>query len=196
MTLPRILIATFAAFVATAAFAQSPATKPPAEPPAAPLPAEFSAEALKAYAAGLKAARELIAQKQYDAAIAKLEALNRERPREPQARFLKSVAESESGKPDAALATLQSLAADFPELPEVHNNLAVIYASRGSLDLAKSELELAIAASPGYAPAIENLGDVYVRLAARQYERAIAIEKGKGAAPAKLKLARDALAAH
>lgn len=192
------LIASLAVLAASVALAQAPApsTKPPPEPPATPLPTEFSADALKAYAAGLKEARELLAQKNYDAAIAKLDQLSRERPREPQARFLKSVAESESGKSDAAVATLMGLAADFPELPEVHNNLAVIYASRGSLELAKSELELAIAASPDYAPAIENLGDIYARLAARQYERAIAIEKGKGAAPAKLKLVRDALAAH
>jgi Tfp pilus assembly protein PilF len=81
-------------------------------------------------------------------------------------------------------------------LPEVHNNLAVIYAARGGLELAKAELELAIAASPDYAPAVENLGDVYARHAARQYERAAALEKGKGLAPAKLKLVRDALAVH
>lgn len=191
----RLPIVVLAALAATAALAQAPVTKPPPEPPATPIPAEFSAEALKAYAAGLKDARELIAQRSYDAAIAKLDALSQERPREPQARFLKSVAQSESGRADAAVATLRALAADFPELPEVHNNLAVIYAARGSLDAAKAELELAIAASPDYAPAIENLGDVYARLAARQYERAIAIEKGKGAAPAKLKLVREALAA-
>jgi len=158
------------------------------------LPAEFSDEARRVYAAGLKEARELLAQKRYDAAIAKLETLSKERPREPQARFLKAVAESEAGKPDAALATLTALVADFPELPEVHNNLAVLHAARGNLDLAKTELELAIAASPEYAPAVENLGDVYVRLAARQYERAVTLEKAKGNAPAKLKLVRDALA--
>ena len=39
-----------------------------------------------------------------------------------------------------------------------------------------------------------NLGDVYARLAARQYERAAELEKGKGHSPAKLKLVRDALA--
>ena len=103
---------------------------------------------------------------------------------------------STAGRPDDAVATLTALAADFPELPEVHNNLAVIYAARGGLELAKAELELAIAASPDYAPAVENLGDVYARLAARQYERAAALEKGKGLAPAKLKLVRDALAVH
>ena len=190
----RLLVASFAALVAAHALAQSPAGKPPPEPPPTPLPTEFSAEAMKAYAAGLKEARELLAQKRYDEAIAKLDALSRERPREPQARFLKAVAQSDRGDADAAIATLRGLAADFPELPEVHNNLAVHYAARGNLDLAKTELDLAIAASPEYAPAIENLGDIYLRLAARQYERAIALEKGKGAAPAKLKLVREALA--
>ena len=182
------------ALAAAGAHAQSPSTRLPPEPPPTPLPAEFSEEARRAYTAGLKDARELMAQRRYDDAIARLEGLSRVRPREPQARFLKSVAESEAGKGDAALATLTALVADFPELPEVHNNLAVLHAARGNLDLAKSELELAIATSPEYAPAIENLGDVYARLAARQYERAVALEKGKGAAPAKRKLVRDALA--
>lgn len=183
------------ALAATGLHAQSPSTRPPPEPPPTPLPAEFSEEARRAYSAGLREAREFMAQKRYDAAIARLEGLSRERPREPQARFLKAVAESEAGRGDAALATLTALVADFPELPEVHNNLAVLHAARGNLELAKTELELAIAASPEYAPAVENLGDVYARLAARQYERAIALEKGKGAAPAKLKLVRDALSA-
>jgi tetratricopeptide (TPR) repeat protein len=182
------------ALAATSALAQPGASKLPPEPPPTPLPAEFSDEARRAYAAGLNESRDLLAQKNYDAAIARLDTLSKQRPREPQARFLKAVAESESGKADAALATLTALAADFPELPEVHNNLAVLHAARGNLDLARTELELAIAASPEYAPAVENLGDVYSRLAVRQYERAIALEKGKGNAPAKLKLVRDALA--
>ncbi len=193
---PRTLAALAAALAAAHALAQAPSAPPPAEPPPTPLPAEYSDASRKAYAAGLKEARELIAQKRYDEAIARLDALSRERPREPQARFLKSVAQSEAGRPDDAVATLTALAADFPEMPEVHNNLAVIYAARGGLELAKAELELAIAASPDYAPAVENLGDVYARLAARQYERAAALEKGKGLAPAKLKLVRDALAVH
>jgi len=190
----RALATLAAALAAACALAQAPSPPPPAEPPARPLPAEYSDEARKAYVAGLKDAREMIAQKRYDAAIARLEALSRDRPREPQARFLKAVAQSEAGKPDDALATLTALAADFPELPEVHNNLAVLYAARGNLELAKAELEIAIAASPDYAPAVENLGDVYARLAARQYERASALDKGKGLSPAKLKLVRDALA--
>ncbi|MEO8487727.1 MAG: tetratricopeptide repeat protein [Betaproteobacteria bacterium] len=192
---PHASLVVALALAAACAHAQAPSSsKLPPEPPPTPLPAEFSDEARRAYAAGIKEARELLAQKRYDDAIARLERLSRERPREPQARFLKAVAEGEAGKSDAALATLTGLVADFPELPEVHNNLAVLHAARGNLDLAKTELELAIAAAPDYAPAVENLGDVYVRLAARQYERAQTLEKGKGNAPAKLKLARDTLA--
>ena len=190
----RALTSLAAALAAACALAQAPSPPPPADPPPTPLPAEYSDAARKAYVAGLKEARELIAQKRYEAAIDRLDGLSRDRPREPQARFLKAVAQTEAGKRDDALATLTALAADFPELPEVHNNLAVLYAAKGNLDLAKAELELAIAASPDYAPAVENLGDVYARLAARQYERAAELEKGKGHAPAKLKLVRDALA--
>ncbi|MBK6807246.1 MAG: tetratricopeptide repeat protein [Betaproteobacteria bacterium] len=190
----RALTSLAAALAAACALAQAPSPPPPADPPPTPLPAEYSDAARKAYVAGLKEARELIAQKRYEAAIERLDGLSRDRPREPQARFLKAVAQTEAGKRDDALATLTALAADFPELPEVHNNLAVLYAAKGNLELAKAELELAIAASPDYAPAVENLGDVYARLAARQYERAAELEKGKGHSPAKLKLVRDALA--
>lgn len=190
----RALTSLAAALAAACALAQAPSSPPPADPPPTPLPAEYSDAARKAYVAGLKEARELIAQKRYEAAIERLDALSRDRPREPQARFLKAVAQTEAGKRDDALATLTALAADFPELPEVHNNLAVLYAAKGNLELAKAELELAIAASPDYAPAVENLGDVYARLAARQYQRAAELEKGKGHSPAKLKLVRDALA--
>ena len=195
-TLLRALASLAAALAASFALAQAPSPPAHAEPPPTPLPTEYSDAARKAYVAGLKEARELIAQKRYDAAIERLEALSRDRPREPQARFLKAVAQSDAGKSDDALATLTALAADFPELPEVRNNLAVLHAARGNLELAKAELELAIAASPEYSPAVENLGDVYVRLAARQYERAAALEKGKGLSPAKLRIVRDALAVH
>jgi Flp pilus assembly protein TadD len=169
----------------------------PPEPPAPPLPPDYSEESRRAYVAGLKEARELMAQKKFDEAIVRLDALNRERPREPQARFLKSVAQSEAGRTADAFATLTALAADFPELPEVRNNLAVIYASRGSLEAAQRELEAAVASAPDYAPAHENLADIHARYAERHYARAVELAKGKPA-PAtvlKLKAVREALSA-
>ena len=133
----RALTSLAAALAAACALAQAPSSPPPADPPPTPLPAEYSDAARKAYVAGLKEARELIAQKRYEAAIERLDALSRDRPREPQARFLKAVAQTEAGRRDDALATLTALAADFPELPEAHNNLAVLYAAKGNLELAQ-----------------------------------------------------------
>ena len=141
-----------------------------------------------------KDARALIAEKKYDDAIALLDKLNAERPREPQARFLKGLALADAGKTDAAIATFQAVLGDYPELPEPHNNLAVLYAQKGEYGLARDELEAAISAAPDYVVAYENLGDIYARLAAVNYEKAIARDARNKTAPAKLKLVREVLA--
>jgi Flp pilus assembly protein TadD len=156
---------------------------------------EISEAARKAYAESMRRARELLTQKKYDEAIAKLDKLAVERPREPQARFLKAVALSDQKKTDEAMAAYRTLVADFPEMPEPHNNLAVLYAQKGELALARDELVLAISTAPDYALAHENLGDVYAQLAAEQYERAGTIDKRNKTAPAKLKAVRDMIAA-
>jgi Flp pilus assembly protein TadD len=170
---------------AAPAFAQSDATTDPRE---------FSEAARKAYAQSLRDARKLIADKKYDDAVALLDKLNVERPREPQARFLKGVALADAGKTDAAITAFQAVLGDFPELPEPHNNLAVLYAQKGEYGLARDELEAAISAAPDYVVAYENLGDIYARLAALNYEKAVARDSRNKSAPAKLKLVREVLA--
>jgi Flp pilus assembly protein TadD len=162
--------------------------------PAPQAPFEISEAERKAYAQGMSEARALVAQKRYDEAIAKLDQLARERPREPQARFLKAVALTDRDQIDAAVAEYRRLAADFPEMPEPHNNLAVLYSRKGELGLARDELMLAVQTAPDYAVARENLGDVYAALAAEQYEKAATLDKRNRTAPAKLKLVRDAAA--
>jgi len=129
---------------------------------------EYSETARKAYAESMRDARALLSQKKYDDAIAQLDKLAAERPREPQARFLKAVALNDQKKSDEAIAAYRGLVADFPEMPEPHNNLAVLYAQKGELALARDELLLAISTAPDYALAHENLGDVYAQLAAQQ----------------------------
>ncbi|MEP7274960.1 MAG: tetratricopeptide repeat protein [Betaproteobacteria bacterium] len=165
---------------------------PAATTPQAPF--EVSEVQRKAYAQGMTEARALVAQKKYDDALARLDALARERPREPQARFLKAVVLTDQDKLDAALAEYRALAADFPEMPEPHNNLAVLYSRKGELGLARDELVTAVQTAPDYAVARENLGDVYAALAAEQYEKAAALDKRNRTATAKLKLVRDAAA--
>lgn len=173
---------------ATPAKAAAPVATVPGEP------FEISEAARKAYADAMKDARGLLAQKKYDEAIAKLDKLSSERPREPQARFLKGVALTDQKKLDAAIGVYRGLVADFPEMPEPHNNLAVLYGQKGELGLARDELLLAVATAPDYAVARQNLGDVYAQLAAEQYERAATLDKRNKTAPAKLKLVRDAIA--
>jgi len=157
-------------------------------------PREFSEAARTLYAGSLKDARALIAEKKYSEAIAILDKLTAERPREPQARFLKGLALADSGRTDAAIVIFQAVLGDFPELPEPHNNLAVLYAQKGEYGLARDELEAAISAAPDYVVAYENLGDIYARLAALNYEKAVARDARNKSAPVKLKLVREVLA--
>jgi tetratricopeptide (TPR) repeat protein len=204
-------LALFAAFAlcALSARAQEPATATApaatsnpaaaATPAAAPAPSgsdprEYSEASRKAYAQGLKDARKLLVERQFGDAIAILDKLSAERPREPQARFLKAVALADSGKSDEAIALFVAVLADYPEFPEPHNNLAVLYAQKGNYEQARDELEAALRAAPDYTIAYENLGDVYVRLAGVNYEKAIAREPRNRTVPPKLKLVRDVLA--
>lgn len=96
-----------------------------------------------------------------------------ERPKDPQARFLKGMAQSRQGATEDALATFEALVRDYPELPEPHNNLAVLHAGAGRLDQARAALETAIQLNPNYATAHQNLGDVYLRLATQAYRTSL-----------------------
>jgi tetratricopeptide (TPR) repeat protein len=110
------------------------------------------------------------------------------RPRDPQMRFLKAMILRETGKTQEALAVFTSLTEDYPELPEPHNNLAVLQASLGQLDKARASLDMALRVNPDYATAHENLGDVYLRLAASAYRRVQQLDSANTSAAAKLKL--------
>ncbi len=178
------LAAALLALAACGALAQSPATTDPRE---------FTEAARKVYAQSLKDARGLLAERKFTEAIAILDKLAAERPREPQARFLKGVALTDAGKTDDAIAVFRAILADYPELPEPHNNLAVLYAQKGEYALARDALEAALLSAPDYTIAYENLGDVYAWLAAVNYEKAIVRDARNKTAPAKLKLVRDAL---
>jgi tetratricopeptide (TPR) repeat protein len=184
MRLLFVLVALLVTLVARPALAQSDGVTDPRE---------FTDAERKVYAQSLKDARALITEKKYDDAIAILDKLHAQRPREPQARFLKGLALADAGKTDAAIAAFQAVLGDYPELPEPHNNLAVLYAQKGEYALARDELEAAISAAPDYVVAYENLGDIYARLAAVNYEKAVARDARNKTAPAKLKLVREVL---
>ena len=169
--------------VAAAALAQSP--------PATEDPRQMDDVARRAYATTLREAKSALDQKRYAEATEKLDKLIHERPREPQARFMKGLVLTDEGKTDDAIALFRSLLADYPELPEPRNNLAVLYAKKGEYALARDELERAVQAAPDYVVAHENLADVYARLAEVEYEKTISLDKRNSTAAAKLKLIRE-----
>lgn len=107
-------------------------------------------------------------------------------PRDPQMRFLKGVAQSQSGDMQAAITTFTQLTEEYPELPEPYNNLAVIHASQNELDKARNALEAAVRNNPDYAVAHENLGDIYARLAHDAWQRALKLQGGHRALQLKL----------
>jgi len=172
-----------AGVLASATLAQSP--------PATEDPRQMDQAARRAYATTLREAKSALDQKHYAEATEKLDTLIRERPREPQARFVKGLVLTDEGKTDDAIALFRALLADYPEMPEPRNNLAVLYAKKGEYALARDELERAVQAAPDYAVAHENLGDVYARLAEVEYEKTLTLDKRNPTAAAKLKLIRE-----
>ena len=106
-----------------------------------------------------------VAMQRADKAIA-------ERPRDASMRFLRAVMLTELQRTTEAIDALNKLIEDFPDLPEPYNNLAVLLAAQGRIDTARELLETALRHDPGYAVAHENLGDVFLRLALRSFERA------------------------
>ncbi|WP_284620431.1 tetratricopeptide repeat protein [Aquabacterium humicola] len=109
----------------------------------------------------------------------------------PRLRFLRGVMLSETRREAEAITVFERLTQDYPELPEPYNNLAVLHAARGQLDRARELLEQALRYDPAYFAALENLGDVFVRLAQRAYEQASANPRAEPGLQRKLKLARD-----
>ncbi|MCL2297583.1 MAG: tetratricopeptide repeat protein [Proteobacteria bacterium] len=189
----RILSLSLSVFAAvwlvfpTAAFGQSPNAVPAPEAEVAPpsalpsalpsIPAELSAEARARYEAQMKTLRAQIDAQKWQEALATAEAMNKERPREPQARFLKTLVLTELGRDEEAKRELLALVSDYPELPEPRNNLATLYAKKGEYDLARRELELALTAVPDYGIAHANLADLYLQQAMEHYRRAAALAK-------------------
>jgi len=125
-----------------------------------------------------------LAMQRVDKAIA-------EKPRDAGLRFQRAVMLTELQRTNEAVDALNKLIEDFPDLPEPYNNLAVILAAQGRIDGARELLETALRHDPGYAVAHENLGDVFIRLAQREFERSVSAGRTDEGLQRKLKLTRD-----
>jgi tetratricopeptide (TPR) repeat protein len=136
---------------------------------------------------------KLISDKKFPEAIEAIDKELKVNPRNVQLQFVRARINIEMGNIPAAKNTLLEITQQFPELPEPYNNLAVLEAQTGKLEEAKEYLELALKVQPNFATAHENLGDVYTRLAARAYGKALSIDKKQIQNRRKMKLAEDIL---
>jgi tetratricopeptide (TPR) repeat protein len=141
--------------------------------------------------AELQRLNELVQRDDLDAAAKQADAYVQAHPTDPRGRFLKGVVLGRQNRIDEAIAVYTALTYDHPELPEPYNNLAALYAMKGQYESAREALERAVRAQPSYATAHENLGDIYARLAALSYARALELERGRASAQQKLKIANE-----
>lgn len=128
-----------------------------------------------------------IAARNWNAALAELDTRIASHPRDAQAKFKRGTVLAHLKRDDEAIRQFVELTQIYPELPEPYNNLAALYAKAGRYEEARAALETAIKASPGYGLAYENLGDLYLRLAAESYKRAQML--GRTSATSKQRLA-------
>ena len=187
-----VRIARYAATALLAALSQAALAQQAPPPP--PTSANVVQQRTPGLTPELAEVARLIREGQYAPARAKLDSVLATDAKNPQARFLKGVVQTDEAETDAAIITFQALTEDYPELPEPYNNLAVIWAQRGEYERARKALELALSTRPDYAIAHENLGDIYSRMASAEYDRAIALDKTNKSAQAKLALVRELFA--
>lgn len=133
----------------------------------------------------------LVERGELDQAGQQAEAYVKAHPKDPRGRFLQGVVLSRQNRLDEAIAVYSGLVQDYPELPEPYNNLAALYAAQGRYELARDALERAVRAQPTFATAHENLGDIYARLAAQSYARALQLDAGRAGAQRKLKTVNE-----
>lgn len=103
----------------------------------------------------------------------------RDAPERADLLFYRGVALTELQRDDEALAVFRDLNQRYPGSPEPLNNIGVLLARQGQLQAAADALKSALQADADYAAAHENLGDVYARMAAQAYQRALQAPQGQ-----------------
>lgn len=129
----------------------------------------------------------------YEAAMERVDAWLKTRPKDARGRFLRGMIFGQLRKLDDATRIYTELTQDYPELPEPYNNLAVIFADKGDFEKARTLLESAVRANASFTAAHENLGDIHARLAAVSYEKALKLDVTNKVVSAKLKAVNDML---
>lgn len=136
-------------------------------------------------------ANKLFRQGQYDQALEKVQVVLAAKPKDIQARYLKGLIFIEKGKLEDAIDIFLALTEDAPDRAEPYNNLGFLYALQGQYDKARMAMEMAIHIQPTYAIAHENLGDIYAKMASKEYERALQLDPANTGPESKLAIVRQ-----
>lgn len=115
----------------------------------------------------------LIMSGNYNLAMQKVNNKLIDHPQNMTARFQYATILSLTQKTDAAIEEYNKILKDYPSLFEVNNNLGVLYASQGLYEKAEASFQDAITTNPKYNTALENLGDLYIKMAMQSYKRVL-----------------------
>jgi len=121
----------------------------------------------------IESSLRLSQQGQHSAALAKINTLLAQQPKQSSALLTKGIILSNKGDKTAAKAVFQDLIKSHPDRPEAFNNLAVIYSEEGNFPQAIETLQQAFQTHPSYAQVHTNLKELYATLASQAYNKAL-----------------------
>lgn len=121
-------------------------------------------------------AKAMLAAGDAAAAISTIDVYLQGNPKDLDARFIRGIALTRTGRGGEAIPVFTDLAKALPNAAEPYNNLAAIYAAKGDLVKAHAALENALIRNPNSMSGRLNLGDVYLALANIEYRRALALD--------------------
>lgn len=123
--------------------------------------------------AGYQAAESLATNGNPELALRQLEARLASAPDDRKAAYLKGLIMMQVGKGEDAERWFRMMQVNFPEMAQPYNALAVIYDSRGDLLAARDVLEALLQKQPEHYNARINLGNIHLKLARSEFEKAL-----------------------
>lgn len=122
---------------------------------------------------GYHAAESLATNGSPELALRQLDARLASAPDDRKAAYLKGLILMQMRKSEEAERWFRMMQSNFPDMPQPYNALAVIYDGRGDLAAARQILQDLLTLHPDQHGARVNLGNIYLKLARSEFEKAL-----------------------
>ena len=122
---------------------------------------------------GYQAAESLATNGNPELALRQLDARLASAPEDRKAAYLKGLILMQLRKSAEAERWFRMMQSNFPDMPQPYNALAVIYDGRGDLPAARQILQELLERHPDQHGARVNLGNIYLKLARQEFEKAL-----------------------